>query len=125
MATPIIGDFTIFAKTATVRYTDSAATRLFDLPAHAHIVDIKVDVVETFDGGTQTIDIGEYGETNRFVDGADVSGAAGSRATVACLDCGVDLGERLTEVQALTVGTSTGIAAVTILYFCFDRSHLH
>ena len=58
MATPIIGDFTVFAKTATVVYGDTSATRLWDLPAHAHVIDIKVDVLTAFATGTTTLDIG-------------------------------------------------------------------
>ena len=122
MATPIIGDFTVFAKTATIVYGDTTATRLFDLPANAHVVDIKVDVQTGF-GGTGTLDLGKHGDIDYFIDGLDVS-ATGRKAPT-LLECGEDLGSRLTEIQALVDATTTGSLVITILYFCFDRSHLH
>lgn len=122
MATPIIGDFTVFVKTATVVYGDTSATRLWDLPAHAHVIDIIVDVQTAF-GGNGLLDIGKFGDTDYFAEDVDVSGTG--RATVTVLEGGEDLGESLTEVQIQADATTTGEATVTFLYFCFDRSHLH
>jgi hypothetical protein len=124
MATSIVGDFTVFVKTATVVFGDTSATRLWDLPAHAHVIDIKVDVQTAFSGGTTELDIGKHSDTDYFADGVDISGTG--RATVTVLEGGEDLGSRLTEVQ-IQVGASNtaGAATVTFLYFCFDRSHLH
>lgn len=124
MATPIIGDFTVFAKTATVVYGDTSATRLWDLPAHAHVIDIKVDVQTAFATGTTTLDIGKHGNADYFVDGLNVS--ATGRKSPTLLECGEDLGSRLTEVQIqVGAGCDAGECTVTFLYFCFDRSHLH
>ena len=125
MATPIIGDFTVFAKTATVVFGDTSATRLWDLPAHAHILDIMVDVKTAFDVGNQQLEIGKYGDTSYFA--ADVDVSSTGRATVTVLQGGVDLGSRLTEVQIQVdaAASTTGECTVTFLYFCFDRSHLH
>ena len=124
MATSIIGDFAVFAKTATVVFGDTSATRLFDLPAHAHIVDIMVDIKTSFDDSAE-LSIGKYGTIAHFVSALDVTGS--DRATVPVLNGGEDLGSRLTEVQVqISSGTPTvGDAALTFLYFCFDRSHLH
>ena len=123
MATPIIGDFTVFCKTATVVYGDTSATRLFDLPAHAHVVDIIVDVTTAF-GGNKLLDIGKFGDTDYFAANVDVQNA-NARATVNVLHGGADLGERLTEVQIEVDATTSGEATITFCYFCYDRSHLH
>jgi hypothetical protein len=122
MATPIIGDFTVFTKTATIVYGDTSDTRLFDLPAHAHIVDILVDVQTGF-GGTGTLDVGKHGNSDYFIDGLDVS--ATGRKSPTLLECGEDLGSRLTDVQIVVDATTQGSLTLTFLYFCFDRSHLH
>jgi len=125
MATPIIGDFQVFAKTATVVYGDTSATRLFDLPAHAHVIDIIVDVQTVFNAGNQQLDIGKYGNTDYFAQNVDVSGTG--RASVTVLEGGEDLGERLTEIQVEVdaAASTTGECVITFLYFCFDHSHLH
>lgn len=122
MAHSVIGDFTVFCKTATVVYGDTSATRLWDLPAHAHVIDIIVDVQTAF-GGNHLLDIGKQGDTDYFAQNVDVSGTG--RATVTVLEGGEDLGARLTDVQIQVDAATTGEATITFLYFCFDRSHLH
>ena len=122
MATPIIGDFQAYVKTATIVYGDTSATRLWDLPAHAHVIDIIVDV-QTIFGGNGFLDIGKHGDTDYFANNVDVSSTG--RVAVTVLNGGVDLGERLTEVQIEADVATTGECTVTFLYFCFDRSHLH
>jgi len=125
MATKVIGDFQVYAKTATIVYGDTSATRLWDLPAHAHVIDIIVDVQTAFNGGNGHLDIGKYGDTDYFANNVDVSSTG--RATVTVLHGGVDLGSSLTEVQVEVdaAGSTTGEATITCLYYCFDRSHLH
>lgn len=122
MAHSVIGDFQVYAKTATIVYGDTSATRLWDLPAHAHVIDIMVDVQTAF-GGSGHLDIGKFGDTDYFAVNVDVSGTG--RATVDVLEGGEDLGERLTEVQIEVDATTTGEATITFCYFAFDRSHLH
>jgi len=125
MATKVIGDFQVYAKTATVVFGDTSATRLWDLPAHAHVIDIIVDVQTAFDAGNKHLDIGVFGNTDYFANNVDVSGTG--RAAVTVLEGGEDLGSRLTEVQIEVdaAGSTVGECTVTFLYYCFDRSHLH
>lgn len=62
-------------KYASFDYTDTTATQLFTLPAGAVIVDFGVIVTTAFnDTGTDLLNVGVTGDTDRFVD--DLAGAA-------------------------------------------------
>jgi hypothetical protein len=109
----------LYARRATLAYTDTTAKELFTLPAGAQIVAFIFDVTTAFDGETSnTIDVGTPALANRFVNDK----ACGAGATGISLEAGADesILEAATVVQGIYTpggGTpSAGAAAITALY---------
>ena len=73
--------YVVMSQTDTIAYTNTTDKSLgIVIPANSQIVDIKILVTTAFNGtGADTMDIGIVGNSDLYVDGADVS-AAGDAA---------------------------------------------
>lgn len=131
MATTSNASFTVFAKKATLTYSDGDTnTELFDLPANSYVVDVIVDVITAFSGGaSQQLDVGiknaDGTDADYFANNVDISSTG--RASVTLLKGGRDLGDRPVTVtaQASADDNTAGSVNITVLYFCLTGSHLH
>lgn len=113
------GGVAVFAKTATVAYTDATAKDLFSLPAGAVPIDVLVDVTTLFnDSGTDLLEVGKTGATTHFFGSLDVSSTG--RKTPTRTNLGVSVGTSPITVQAKFTGQNAnanqGAAVVTVLY---------
>ncbi len=70
----------VYAKTASLAYTDTTAKKLFTLPRGA--IPLRVTVFTEDASASATCDVGVYGDTDSLIDGLDVSGAGGNQGTL-------------------------------------------
>lgn len=65
------GSNAVKAETETVTYNASSPVSVFTPPANAHIMQVIVDVEETFDASGAQLSVGVSGETTRYMGATD------------------------------------------------------
>ena len=115
--------YVVMSQTDTIAYTDTTDKSLsIVIPANSQIVDIKILVTTAFNGtGADTMDIGIVGNSDLYVDGADVS-AAGDAAlgATALVTNWTDIGTSDLKLAAKYIDanadSSAGAAQIVVSY---------
>lgn len=113
----------VMSQTDTIAYTDTTDKSLsIVIPANSQIVDIKILVTTAFNGGgADTMDIGIVGNSDLYVDNADVS-AAGDAAlgATALVTNWTDIGTSDVKLAAKYIDagadSSAGAARIVVSY---------
>ena len=105
----------------SVAITEAAASASVDIvvPANSQIVDIHVLVQTAWDGGTNTVDVGDRSDTDLFVDGLSVSSVGNHRVTAAATGTEAnwrDVGTSDVGLSVDSVAGGNGAGILTVFY---------
>lgn len=116
-----VADATLHVITTTYEASAAAANTVINLFKLPKDVVIQNFVVAFDDLGTGvTVDIGDAGDTDRYVDGLDVASAAGSAAGILVDGLGYVIGTDATNDDTVITATVLGAAATgTIKVACY------
>jgi len=109
----------IMAQSAAI--TEAAASASVDIviPANSQIVDMFVLIQTAWDGGTNTIDVGDRSDTDLFVDGLPATVVGNHRVTAATTGTEAnwkDVGTTDVGLSVDSVANGSGTGVLTVLY---------
>jgi len=112
--------YVVMAQSASITESATSADTDIVIPANSQIVDIRCMVTTAWDGGTNTLDVGDGSDTDEFVDGLGV-GAAGlsiaeGSAETETPASWVDVGASDVRISVDSVAGGNGVGVLTVSY---------
>lgn len=109
----------VMAQSAAI--TEAAASADVDIviPANSQIIEIHVLVQTAWDGGTNTLDVGDRSDTDLFVDGLSCAAVGNHRVTAAATGTEAnwrDVGTSDVGLSVDSVADGNGAGVLTVSY---------
>jgi len=111
--------FVVMAQSEAITEAATSASTNIIVPANSQIIDIKCLVTTVWDGGTNTLDVGDGSDTDLYVDGM-VMTAAGlvnmTAATTGTVANWRDVGTSDVRISVDSVASGNGVGVLTVWY---------
>jgi hypothetical protein len=111
--------FVVMAQSEAITEAATSASTNIIIPANSQIIDIKCLVTTVWDGGTNTLDVGDGSDTDLYVDGM-VMTAAGlvnmTAATTGTVANWRDVGTSDVRISVDSVASGNGVGVLTVWY---------
>jgi len=111
--------FVVMAQSEAITEAATSASTDMIIPANSQIIDIKCLVTTVWDGGTNTLDVGDGSDTDLYVDGM-VMTAAGlvnmTAATTGTVANWRDVGTSDVRISVDSVASGNGVGVLTVWY---------
>ena len=111
--------FVVMAQSEAITEAATSASTDMIIPANSQIIDIKCLVTTVWDGGTNTLDVGDGSTTDLYVNGM-VMTAAGlvnmTAATTGTVANWRDVGTSDVRISVDSVASGNGVGVLTVWY---------
>ena len=111
--------FTVMAQSEAITEAAASANTDIIIPANSQIVDIKCLVTTVWDGGTNTLDVGDGTTTDLYVNGMVMTAAGLVNMTAATTGTGAnwrDVGTSDVRISVDSVAGGNGVGVLTVWY---------
>ena len=111
--------FVVMAQSEAITEAATSASTDIIIPANSQIIDIKCLVTTVWDGGTNTLDVGDGTTTDLYVNGMVTSAAGLVNMTAATTGTGAnwrDVGTTDVRISVDSVATGSGVGVLTVWY---------
>ena len=111
--------FVVMAQSEAITEAATSASTDMIIPANSQIIDIKCLVTTVWDGGTNTLDVGDGTTTDLYVNGMVASAAGLVNMTAATTGTGAnwrDVGTTDVRISVDSVATGSGVGVLTVWY---------
>mgnify|MGYP005827619085 FL=1 len=111
--------FVVMAQSEAITEAATSASTDMIIPANSQIIDIKCLVTTVWDGGTNTLDVGDGSTTDLYVNGMVMTAAGLVNMTAATTGTGAnwrDVGTSDVRVSVDSVATGSGVGVLTVWY---------
>jgi hypothetical protein len=111
--------FAVMAQSEAITEAATSASTSIVIPANSQIVDIKCLVTTVWDGGTNTLDVGDGSTTDLYVNGMVMTAAGLVNMTAATTGTGAnwrDVGTTDVNISVDSVATGSGVGVLTVWY---------
>jgi hypothetical protein len=111
--------FVVMAQSEAITEAATSASTDMIIPANSQIIDIKCLVTTVWDGGTNTLDVGDGSTTDLYVNGMVASAAGLVNMTAATTGTGAnwrDVGTTDVRISVDSVATGSGVGVLTVWY---------
>jgi hypothetical protein len=111
--------FVVMAQSEAITEAATSASTDMIIPANSQIIDIKCLVTTVWDGGTNTLDVGDGSTTDLYVNGMVASAAGLVNMTAATTGTGAnwrDVGTTDVRISVDSVATGNGVGVLTVWY---------
>ncbi len=111
--------FVVMAQSEAITEAATSASTDMVIPANSQIIDIKCLVTTVWDGGTNTLDVGDGSTTDLYVNGMVMTAAGLVNMTAATTGTGAswrDVGTTDVRISVDSVATGNGVGVLTVWY---------
>ena len=111
--------FVVMAQSEAITEAASSASTDMIIPANSQIIDVKCLVTTVWDGGTNTLDVGDGSTTDLYVNGMVMTAAGLVNMTAATTGTGAnwrDVGTSDVRISVDSVATGSGVGVLTVWY---------
>ena len=111
--------FTVMTQSAAITELAASTASSIIIPANSQITNMYVLVSTSWDGGTNTIDVGTSADPDLYVDGLAVSSLGNHRVTAAATGTEAnwkDVGTSDVTIYYDSVATGNGVGVLTVEY---------
>lgn len=111
--------FVVMAQSEAITEAATSASTDMIIPANSQIIDIKCLVTTVWDGGTNTLDVGDGTTTDLYVNGMVMTAAGLVNMTAATTGTGAnwrDVGTTDVRISVDSVATGSGVGVLTVWY---------
>ena len=111
--------FVVMAQSEAITEAATSASTDMIIPANSQIIDIKCLVTTVWDGGTNTLDVGDGTTTDLYVNGMVMTAAGLVNMTAATTGTGAswrDVGTTDVRISVDSVATGNGVGVLTVWY---------
>jgi len=111
--------FVVMAQSEAITEAASSASTDMIIPANSQIIDVKCLVTTVWDGGTNTLDVGDGSTTDLYVNGMVMTAAGLVNMTAATTGTGAnwrDVGTSDIRISVDSVATGNGVGVLTVWY---------
>ena len=111
--------FVVMAQSEAITEAATSASTDIIIPANSQIIDIKCLVTTVWDGGTNTLDVGDGTTTDLYVNGMVMTAAGLVNMTAATTGTGAnwrDVGTTDVRISVDSVATGSGVGVLTVWY---------
>jgi|TARA_R110002020_G_scaffold270862_2_gene486138 hypothetical protein len=111
--------FVVMAQSEAITEAATSASTDMIIPANSQIIDIKCLVTTVWDGGTNTLDVGDGSTTDLYVNGMVMTAAGLVNMTAATTGTGAnwrDVGTSDVRISVDSVATGSGVGVLTVWY---------
>ena len=111
--------FVVMAQSEAITEAATSASTNIIIPANSQIIDIKCLVTTVWDGGTNTLDVGDGSTTDLYVNGMVMTAAGLVNMTAATTGTGAnwrDVGTSDVRISVDSVATGNGVGVLTVWY---------
>ena len=111
--------FVVMAQSEAITEAATSASTDMTIPANSQIIDIKCLVTTVWDGGTNTLDVGDGSTTDLYVNGMVMTAAGLVNMTAATTGTGGnwrDVGTSDVRISVDSVATGSGVGVLTVWY---------
>ena len=111
--------FVVMAQSEAITEAATSASTDMIIPANSQIIDIKCLVTTVWDGGTNTLDVGDGTTTDLYVNGMVASAAGLVNMTAGTTGTGSswrDVGTTDVRISVDSVATGSGVGVLTVWY---------
>ena len=111
--------FVVMAQSEAITEAATSASTDMIIPANSQIIDIKCLVTTVWDGGTNTLDVGDGSTTDLYVNGMVMTAAGLVNMTAATTGTGAnwrDVGTSDVRISVDSVATGNGVGVLTVWY---------
>ena len=111
--------FVVMAQSEAITEAATSASTDMIIPANSQIIDIKCLVTTVWNGGTNTLDVGDGTTTDLYVNGMVMTAAGLVNMTAATTGTGAnwrDVGTTDVRISVDSVATGSGVGVLTVWY---------
>ena len=111
--------FVVMAQSEAITEAATSASTDMIIPANSQIIDVKCLVTTVWDGGTNTLDVGDGSTTDLYVNGMVMTAAGLVNMTAATTGTGAnwrDVGTSDVRISVDSVATGSGVGVLTVWY---------
>ena len=111
--------FTVMAQSEAITEAAASASTSIVIPANSQIIDVKCLVTTVWDGGTNTLDVGDSSTTDLYVNGMVMTAAGLVNMTAATTGTGAnwrDVGTTDVNISVDSVAGGNGVGVLTVWY---------